>query len=487
MTDKNVVRDNAETPAESQPEIAADVLPQLDSTKITRTNERSEGTIAALFDGDNPFTIDVHTEPVPTEVADDGKPAKDAPPAPKFKPGEGNDLGGVDYENEPHSDAEYIRKELEAAGINPDELNVKIATYEPIYEHAKDHPVKVEEVINDDEHGISHDADVTTFSPKETTPEMKFEDHINADDPVADFVTDYAVAAMTDMTKFIQDEFLNQDEMRVLNVSQGFTVRDPYDHMMKEIQNDPAKYEALIKSMMGEEKGAELLKEMLEHQELMKRAEAGEHVLWPGGISELRGEFEQAMMDKVVATLKDNPEFNQAMEDYRDVTKQAADQGKFIVVAAGNEGMTERMRRLDIPDGNLYNWYAMSDHVISVGGYDNQGTPFDKSDDQFWDVSSEGTDQYQPDVLAQGTGIPTEHSTGGEKQGTSFAAPAVSVAIALMLEQNPDLTFEQVEQILHNSADPLEGVDEKKQGSGVLNIAEAIIAAEDSNKVAVVP
>jgi serine protease AprX len=61
--------------------------------------------------------------------------------------------------------------------------------------------------------------------------------------------------------------------------------------------------------------------------------------------------------------------------------------------------------------------------------------------------------------------------------GTSVAAPIVSSVVAQMLEANPGLTTPQIRAILTSTASKLPGVDDERQGAGVLNAARAVEAA----------
>lgn len=61
--------------------------------------------------------------------------------------------------------------------------------------------------------------------------------------------------------------------------------------------------------------------------------------------------------------------------------------------------------------------------------------------------------------------------------GTSMATPIVAGVVAQMLEANPDLTPEQVKEILTRTADPLARVGKNTQGAGMVDPDEAISQA----------
>ena len=72
--------------------------------------------------------------------------------------------------------------------------------------------------------------------------------------------------------------------------------------------------------------------------------------------------------------------------------------------------------------------------------------------------------------------------TTGETQmvlsGTSVAAPAVSGAVALMLEANPGLTPPLIKAMLQYSAQPLPNANLLQQGAGLLNVDGAVALAK---------
>jgi serine protease AprX len=131
--------------------------------------------------------------------------------------------------------------------------------------------------------------------------------------------------------------------------------------------------------------------------------------------------------------------------------------GIVVVVADGNRG--------DAADAADYA-PANDPFVISVGGTDEHGTA-DVADDTVADWSSRGTSQdgfAKPDVLAPGAHMVSTLADGSAYQqlcpqcvvggdylqisGTSMAAPVVSGSAALLLQARPQLTPDQVKELL---------------------------------------
>jgi serine protease AprX len=162
--------------------------------------------------------------------------------------------------------------------------------------------------------------------------------------------------------------------------------------------------------------------------------------------------------------------------------EQAWHKGIVVVVAAGNSGYGSP--KLNNP--------AYDPYVIAVGGSDGLGTA--TTDDDIvasWSASGDGT--RNPDVVAPGQSVvslrvPNSHLDAaypggrtGERffrgTGTSQSAAVVSGAAALLLEQRPELTPDQVKALLTGSARKLPSSDAKAQGSGLIDLAAASAAA----------
>jgi serine protease AprX len=174
-------------------------------------------------------------------------------------------------------------------------------------------------------------------------------------------------------------------------------------------------------------------------------------------------------------------------KDYRlDPLAHAAevawDSGIVVVVSAGN-GTTH--------DGGLAS-PAFDPDVIAVGTVDtNRTTATD--DDTVADFSKQGNSakgKRGPDILAPGISLVSLRAPGsfidqtqpkgrvGQRffkgSGTSQSAAVVSGGAALMLSQRPQLTPDQVRDVLRRSARSLgDSVSEDAQGQGALDLSAA--------------
>jgi serine protease AprX len=203
--------------------------------------------------------------------------------------------------------------------------------------------------------------------------------------------------------------------------------------------------------------------------------------------------------------------------------EQAWKAGIVVVVSAGNNGRTDNGNKgyatITAPGNDPY--------VITVGAMKSQETDT-RSDDTIATYSSKGPSYVdhvvKPDIVAPGnrvesllapgstlskqmpagvvptseyTADPTAQPAYFRMSGTSMAAPVVSGAAALLLEQNPSLTPDQVKACLMESAtktfpssstvtDPATGVtyvsdyDVFTIGAGYLDIQAAL---NDTNTV----
>ncbi|RZU31033.1 serine protease AprX [Blastococcus saxobsidens] len=162
--------------------------------------------------------------------------------------------------------------------------------------------------------------------------------------------------------------------------------------------------------------------------------------------------------------------------------EQAWHAGIVVVVAAGNGGYGTP--QLNNP--------AYDPYVIAVGGADSRGT-YDVQDDIVPAWSSTGDGARNPDVVAPGASIVSLRSPGsyldesypnarqGERffrgSGTSQAAAVVSGAAALLIQQRPEATPDQIKALLMSTAQRLPVADPIAQGDGIIDLRAARDAA----------
>jgi subtilisin family serine protease len=149
--------------------------------------------------------------------------------------------------------------------------------------------------------------------------------------------------------------------------------------------------------------------------------------------------------------------------------------GIVVVVSAGNEGFGSA--KLNNP--------AYDPHILAVGGADGAGT-YDYKDDTIQSWSSRGDGTRNPDLVAPGASILSLRDPGStidtdnptarvatrffKGTGTSQAAAVVSGAAALVIQQRPGITPNQVKRLLTNGAQKLWKADPVAQGKGMLDL-----------------
>ncbi|MEV4705463.1 S8 family serine peptidase [Actinoplanes sp. NPDC049316] len=166
--------------------------------------------------------------------------------------------------------------------------------------------------------------------------------------------------------------------------------------------------------------------------------------------------------------------------------------GIVVVVSVGNDGPTAT--RVTMPAANPY--------VIAVGAADAAGTEA-RTDDTVAGFSTRGSTARHADLLATGRSVVSLRNPGsyidtlypgarvadaaGQQRffrgsGTSQAAAVVSGSVALLLQQRPTLTPDQVKKLLISTADPIAGADAVAAGAGQLDIAEAATLTPPKDK-----
>ena len=161
--------------------------------------------------------------------------------------------------------------------------------------------------------------------------------------------------------------------------------------------------------------------------------------------------------------------------------EQAWNHGIVVVVAAGNDGNNSPLRNP-----------ASDPFVIAVGAAVVNSTAR-TSDDSIPTFSSCGTNERHVDVVAPGRSIVSLLAPGSAAavdhpeaivdgsyivgSGTSQAAAVVSGAAALIIDQRPGISPDEVKALLMETAESIRGERPACQGAGLINLSAALRAA----------
>jgi serine protease AprX len=151
--------------------------------------------------------------------------------------------------------------------------------------------------------------------------------------------------------------------------------------------------------------------------------------------------------------------------------------GIVVVVAAGNGGFGST--KLNDP--------AYDPRVIAVGAANSNAT-YSIQDDTIPSFSSCGDGTRNPDLVAPGQSIVSLRNPGSyadvnyasarvgstprffKGSGTSQSAAVVSGAAALLIQQHPEMTPDQVKELLTSTATPVPLASPRCQGAGMIDL-----------------
>ncbi|MEB3287144.1 MAG: S8 family serine peptidase [Vampirovibrionales bacterium] len=355
-----------------------------------------------------------------------------------------------------------VRQNLTANGI--DGRGITIADIEP-FEVDKNEPGKkqlfvsphsqaVAAVIHDPYWGVAPGAIVKNFGWYSPEFELKKDDlsEFNQLPPVQQ-----VYGEMIAQLDRVLQEHQKDPSLRVVNISWGLTLLEFYIETLNVLQEeDPKtghfKFPLIRQAVLGD----------TQHK--------------------TREEQFMAIERYINALLIQNPLFTQLHRQYVEKTREVKDQGLIIFLSAAN-AHDQLPFTVPLPPGHEMTLWANSPYVISVAASDTNLTPADTRDDIIAPFSSRGDAQHwNPTIAAPGAeiGMTQQFGTIGlglVTKGTSYSSPISAGIAAMMLQENPNLTFEDIRdrliQTATKTAHPFAA-----QGYGILNPIEAVKSAK---------
>lgn len=171
-------------------------------------------------------------------------------------------------------------------------------------------------------------------------------------------------------------------------------------------------------------------------------------------------------------------------QDLAEMIKRARDAGVLVVAATGN-GTTVAGRDTDRQPVYPACFDGETNIVVGVSGTDalDQHAPYANYGLKCTDLSAPGYDLFgaRPSYPRKDEGVrPAERYLEG-MTGTSLASPLVAGVASLLKAVRPDLTVDQLHQLLITNTDSIEASlkpsEQRKMGSGRLNAFKALQAA----------
>lgn len=171
------------------------------------------------------------------------------------------------------------------------------------------------------------------------------------------------------------------------------------------------------------------------------------------GISGLeRKKLQQGLIDHVSSTLDNSRELAQAKQEWKGVVSEFEGRHNSVVVSVGNQGDLLREFKKDnlgldlqVPEGFEDNVLA-NDEVTTVGA-----TRWFRTDNGLREYQANyNSNSDQTDIYASGS-VAWNTPEQADIWGSSFSAPRVSVTMAQLHKDNPDLSSDQVEALMKKS------------------------------------
>lgn len=358
------------------------------------------------------------------------------------------------------SEIPRIRQLLTSRGINGSGIKVGILDAKEKNKETGEwqqspHTKVVEQTINDPIWGVAPGARVEALGlpydiESKDLPNDSYQAFAN------DMVARYQ-RVMGQRTQLLQDLIAKRDPaLRVLNTTWG--------------SNRNRFYQVALDALVGERNENGYYKYPLLRQTLLGPAHHGTDA-----------QKAQAVINAVDSILDNSPLAKATHAQYVEATRQAASAGITLVVSAANEGAAD-LYGLSHTPGSQLSHFAESPYVISVAAANTRQMPGNRGAYTVAPFSSRGDGiKFNPTIAAPGMemGISLPQGEIGHNltvDGTSFSTPFVCGVIAMMLQRNPYLTFDQIKAKLQTTAVKSPNYGPADYGAGFLNTEAAVLS-----------
>lgn len=265
----------------------------------------------------------------------------------------------------------------------------------------------------------------------ETDPRVKMPDKLS-DGGLDDFIESSYVNVL-DSTSDNLSKILQDDDIEVINQSMGVSEADITKILSGQAGHDPA-FRAQLCSELG-------LPDSSSEKDLM-----------------------QALVDRVGRVHDQSDSIKASQARYDDLSGQIDARGISYTVAAGNEGrLAGTLQELGVQTDDDFMRSAFDNgHNTMVGASDGNGNPAPfTSPDAGAEIAMDGADV-----------VGTVNGHTASMNGTSFSSPEAAAVIVKMRQANPNLSDEEVEAILEQSASG--SANPEQLGAGQVDPALAV-------------
>lgn len=184
----------------------------------------------------------------------------------------------------------------------------------------------------------------------------------------------------------------------------------------------------------------------------------------------------RALVTQVSDIFESSDKIKESEERYNGASQQASDNGISHVLSSGNRGtLRDYLDELGVqPDEGFYESSLVTDNTTVVGATDDKGTETLADDTRFeGNAPDAGAEIAAPGTNREMTTLDGRTAT---RSGTSYAAPEVAAVMANIKALHPELSPQEIEDLLVETAAEVDA-PANEVGAGVVRVDEAMAAA----------